>query len=302
MPLIKGKSKQAFGHNVAAEMHAGKSQPQSLAIAYSIKRRQKKARGGEITSPQEHMTNIDMARDDREMEMLRRKKMAQGGLIEASTEKRANADNQDDLDRGHEKHEQDINFHDERKADADDASDSREMDMQKSRKAPHAQDIDFVSEKRTSIDDAMDDREMSMASRREEHEADLNAKSEMKASADDKSRRSLDMMKMAKGGQVMNPKLHEAMKGAKSIAEAIRMKKMYADGGMVDLSENADEEPNHEDDLSFNALRKENYSETPGLEELDYDTSRSVGHDLPDEDDHGRDMISMIRKKMKSRA
>jgi hypothetical protein len=38
MPLIKSTSKKAFGHNVAAEMHAGKPLKQSVAIAYSEKR------------------------------------------------------------------------------------------------------------------------------------------------------------------------------------------------------------------------------------------------------------------------
>ncbi len=46
MPLQSGKSKVAFSHNVAAEMHAGKPQKQAVAIAYSEKR--KMAEGGEV--------------------------------------------------------------------------------------------------------------------------------------------------------------------------------------------------------------------------------------------------------------
>lgn len=46
MPLMKGKSKAAFSHNVAAEMHAGKPQDQALAIAYAQKR--KMAMGGDV--------------------------------------------------------------------------------------------------------------------------------------------------------------------------------------------------------------------------------------------------------------
>jgi hypothetical protein len=46
MPLIKGKSKGAFEHNMKAEMHAGKPQKQALAIAYATKRRAMKAHGG----------------------------------------------------------------------------------------------------------------------------------------------------------------------------------------------------------------------------------------------------------------
>jgi hypothetical protein len=48
MPLKHSKSKKAFESNIKAEMHAGKPQPQALAIAYSVKRRAKKAKGGGV--------------------------------------------------------------------------------------------------------------------------------------------------------------------------------------------------------------------------------------------------------------
>lgn len=50
MPLWHGKSEKAFKHNIRAEMHAGKPQKQSLAIAYATKRKaeQHKAQGGEM--------------------------------------------------------------------------------------------------------------------------------------------------------------------------------------------------------------------------------------------------------------
>ena len=38
MPLIKGKSKGAFAHNVKAEIAAGKPPKQAVAIAYETKR------------------------------------------------------------------------------------------------------------------------------------------------------------------------------------------------------------------------------------------------------------------------
>ena len=41
MPLKKSSSKKAFEHNVKAEMRAGKSPKQALAIAYSVKRKAK---------------------------------------------------------------------------------------------------------------------------------------------------------------------------------------------------------------------------------------------------------------------
>jgi hypothetical protein len=49
MPLMKSGSKKAFSKNVETEMAAGKPQKQSLAIAYSMKRKAKKmAAGGPV--------------------------------------------------------------------------------------------------------------------------------------------------------------------------------------------------------------------------------------------------------------
>jgi len=39
MPLVKSASKGAFRTNLKAEMKAGKPKKQSLAIAYSVKRK-----------------------------------------------------------------------------------------------------------------------------------------------------------------------------------------------------------------------------------------------------------------------
>jgi hypothetical protein len=38
MPLMKSKSKKAFGENVAKEREAGKPEKQAVAIAYAVKR------------------------------------------------------------------------------------------------------------------------------------------------------------------------------------------------------------------------------------------------------------------------
>lgn len=53
MPLMQSKSKKAFSKNVEIEMEHGKPQDQSLAIAYSVKRknsRKKMAEGGGVSS------------------------------------------------------------------------------------------------------------------------------------------------------------------------------------------------------------------------------------------------------------
>jgi len=74
---------------------------------------------------------------------------------------------------------------------------------------------------------------------------------------------------------------------------------MMAEGGEVDLSRNADEDPNMEDQMSFDALKKENYSETPGLDDLDspMDSAQHGDEEERDaEDEH--DMVSSVRRKM----
>lgn len=79
MPLIKSKSKKAFDRNVASEMHAGKSQPQALAIAYSTKRAAQKknyAHGG-VASSEEHYDSIADA-------ILRQKKNLDPGIVDIS--------------------------------------------------------------------------------------------------------------------------------------------------------------------------------------------------------------------------
>lgn len=48
MPLIKSKSDKAFKSNIKAEIKAGKPQKQAVAIAYSVKREAKKAKGGTV--------------------------------------------------------------------------------------------------------------------------------------------------------------------------------------------------------------------------------------------------------------
>jgi len=43
MPLVKGYSSKAMSKNIKSEMKRGKSQKQSVAIAYSVARKAKKA-------------------------------------------------------------------------------------------------------------------------------------------------------------------------------------------------------------------------------------------------------------------
>lgn len=104
-PLIQSPTKKAFDKNVRTEMDANpnkKDRAQNLAIAYSIQRKNRKARGGMIGEKLEregdesaHREMVEptsqrlgdeaaLAHDEREsdMEMGMRKKMARGGMAE----------------------------------------------------------------------------------------------------------------------------------------------------------------------------------------------------------------------------
>lgn len=95
MPLDNSKSKKAFSKNVSAEMHAGKPQKQSLAIAYSVKRRAKKmSKGGEPALEQLSNEMPAMAeggemksKRDRAMEAFHKAaQMAKGGEVNQQAE------------------------------------------------------------------------------------------------------------------------------------------------------------------------------------------------------------------------
>jgi len=50
MPLVKGSSQRAMGHNYDVERKAGKSKKQSMAIMLSVARKAKEGRGESIKS------------------------------------------------------------------------------------------------------------------------------------------------------------------------------------------------------------------------------------------------------------
>lgn len=123
------------------------------------------------------------------------------------------------------------------------------------------------------------------------------------------------MCKMAQGGIMqapdkemgypsqshdLDPELYMEEHKPQSLAEAIMMKrhaKKMAEGGMVDIQSNGEEEGSTPyDDMNEEAAMKELYDDaqlSPQPED-----SNEHGHDLSDEDAH--DMVSMIRKKLKS--
>jgi hypothetical protein len=140
------------------------------------------------------------------------------------------------------------------------------------------------------------DEESKMQSEHEaQHESENPPRQPMKAKMVDE-----DSM-YAEGGDIDLDEMEDEKHS--SIAAAIMAKRdkklKMAEGGEVDLSRNADEDPNEEDQMSFEALKKENYSESPGLHELDYDADSGNPGDKREEDEENEhDMIGSIRRKM----
>lgn len=76
----------------------------------------------------------------------------------------------------------------------------------------------------------------------------------------------------------------------------------HNDEDQADLSRNAEEDANLEDQASFDALRKENYSESEGLKQLDSPMDSAQKSDDEEMDSHDKhDMVSSIRSKMKAK-
>ena len=112
--------------------------------------------------------------------------------------------------------------------------------------------------------------------------------------------------RMAAGGSVESgsPDMNYAEGGRVDSDEISSHDSIYSDdSSQVDLSRNADEDANEEDQLSFNALTKENYSESAGLDALDSpmdSNEHSPEHEPMDE--HDDDIVSAIRKKMSKKS
>jgi hypothetical protein len=102
MPLIHGRSKKSFDDNLKSEMREGKSQPQSLAIAYSIQRQARKkkmAEGGMVKKNTlgdaigyPKMAEGGRVEEEPKLSLddimhLEPKKMAEGGIIKKEEEK-----------------------------------------------------------------------------------------------------------------------------------------------------------------------------------------------------------------------
>lgn len=293
MPLMKSKSKPAFEHNLKAELGAGKPKDQALAIAYST---QKQAR---------------------------KKKMALGGAVETDTHSKGYSRNPGTP---------------EKKPDDSRPPEGDYMGQKWSGgRAPARKPDDMCPPKEQYMGQKWaeggqvntDLQQSKMQAPKGSSPAQMASYHEMEAerykmmadggmvAEEYGSGPENDMEPAVRGRKADDERLPESeyMSGRfydggpvdsmedqerpSTIAEAILRKRKFAEGGQVDLEHNSEEHENMEDDLSYAALKKEQYDDrqiSPQPED-----SNEKGDSREDDSENKHDMISQIRSKMKAK-
>lgn len=265
-------------------MSAGKPQKQSIAVALDVQRRakgKKMASGGEVTSAKSESRPMPESITHQEMQMIMDHRASKP--VSSWDEHKPTIDDQEDI----------------MMADGGEVAgwaDGRDtIDSEIDQYDKHDRSEQSIS--REPVEGWTDEED---TADHEDHPMSV-AESIMKRKG------------YAAGGEVDGNK--------KSFYSGMMSKKKFASGGEVDdlepfeieghekpedgeadVARNAREDQNHEDDQSFKALRKENYSEQSGLDDLDQpEDSNETGdsRERSEEDEH--DMIGKIRKGMKMR-
>lgn len=374
MPLIPSRSKKAFSKNIETEMAEGKPQKQSIAIAYSMKRKagkKKMAEGGAVneSAATEHRPSIE--EHDKDAAMVSRNSGNKAPKNDSWTDKSTVTQAQMNNGRSVKPikrpgmvptnafstrmYDEEADLQSSAKTGNPDAQPPKHDDEEgPDRQGPRVSDEEHQHNngrkayaKGGSVSGAHDEDsaehypgkpmvDMEYGSSPEEdgvqHPAGLEEDNDQMRPSKEEYMSGKRMAPMlAAGGEITSRRMaldsqepihetyptsdEEDIMHAASIAAAIMAKKrMMARGGEIlshdsiyphpeadqaDLSRNADEDANEEDQLSFNALRKENYSETAGLDALDNPMDSTEDGREIDHDKH--DMLAEIRAKMKRR-
>lgn len=204
------------------------------------------------------------------------------------------------------------------------ASEARSRnEMSPNRQGPRVSDMEeqhnsgrkpYAKGGHVQFDDAMsnEDHEMELNPAHDKHspddsedqpedEADMEHEDSIAAAIMSKKERSRQysdsdedrMVMMALGGEILQDSKDIHSHGSMDTHE---------DADQVDLSRNADEDANEEDQASFDALRKENYNESDGLRKLDQPRDSNLkGDDEESESENKRDRVSRIMSKMNAK-
>lgn len=312
MPLIKSKSDKAFKKNVEKEMEAGKPQKQSLAIAFSVKKRAKKkmASGGIVkgaerdenlgtpkAKPDDHRLNEkDYMGNDwaggpdpkaKEPNFAspamsdymagKRKQLAKGGMIN-------NAESMKDS-------EEDNEVLPGAKPDNERRNQSQYMSGEMPDQLAHGGEV--PEDKQRSVD-------MKPAHQGLGEENDMISPSQKAAYHLEQAEK---YQRMADGGMVNDLEDMDDAEEDNSPVDAImsRRRKM-ADGGMVDLDANSEESTA---DHGLKYLTDANLKEQYDLDQLSDqpEDSNEMGDDREENEENidDSDIVGSIRRKMKSK-
>lgn len=323
MPLKHSPSKKAFSENVRTEMEHGKPQDQSLAIAYSVQRKAKKkkmAEGGAISASNEKRPMPEDLHDDKhdaeetkkphpkaqmagersrpKLEPIKHPGMVPSDAFSARLYDREGHLQESDKPGSYKA--QPEHWMDEEKP----------MKMGKNPEMPKPHSTAKAYAEGGKIEGEHQEPKphpSPMPTMKPEHILD---------SVRDFVNKHAQPGEYAEGGGVEDEReeMHDD-----SIAAAIMAKKarekghpaamsdsdidemvMLYDGGEVDLGSEHMEEPNNEDQMSFEALKKENYNSS----DLDIDQPMGSNEDSPEHepmDEHDEGITSEIRKRMKHR-
>lgn len=315
MPLIHSKSKKALQKNIETEMRANPSpedHDRNLAISYSVKRRAKKASGGMVQSGSSDMN------------------MADGGEVSAKNEKRPMPDNRYNDSKEVSKNSGNKPAKNDHWTDRPEAAQSlkggtyalTDADMKRSNSYANGGPVMEPEDDSIEHQEREYERQLQMrgAPSSDEGASDARSRNEMGSNRQgpavsdmEEPHNEYEDSAYAEGGIVEE----EEMEHAASLAAAIMAKrKRYARGGAIlsedsmesddndqaDLSRNAEEDANMEDKASFDALRKENYSESDGLEALDQPSDSNEDGDSREDDEENindSDIVAAIRRKSK---
>lgn len=273
MPLLKGK--ENIGHNIKMEQKSGKSPKQSLAIALNVakinKKRKKMASGGKVeqSASDEKRPSPSQEFADRAQDSKVHKKPLQDSnwLDNPSVEEAGRSKSVSPSSAAS------SNFHSKRPNISDLSPEEMNMIHEHRRKMAFGGAVDSAPSTHVSPFEAEEENSLARRMIEAEHEREA----------------------LANGGLVSFEESEE-YNSPVSIADEIMRKRRMSDGGQVDLEANSEESPNFEDQQSFKANGKEQYD----LSQLDPQPEDSNEHgDDIDSDEH--DMVSQIRRKMKSR-
>lgn len=313
MPLIKGKSKQAFEHNIKAEMAAGKPQDQALAIAYDVKRRaarKKMAKGG---MPKEaHQGGIDEVIPDKGWGKIIIMK-AEGGEVEQHNpikdmpKMKSKKLNQRPI-----KHpkmvsqgiyktklEEEMMAHGGDVSPSHDEGESKAHELNEER--PDRQGPELSDKEKPHSEQSLQEREASKHPKSKDSNPAMRRSSQMELEHE-MMEQPLDEAELEHASSIAAAVMARRRKMAKG-GEILSEDSIYSDDSdQVDLSRNAQEDANMEDRLSFDALRKENYSESDALDQLDQPMDSNLHGDEEEkasENDHSKSIADRVRSRMK---